>query len=182
MNKLHVWKTNPYDYYVGELVSEDNGVWIVKTSDGKIVYETIIGAEIVDWKIKTIQLNAQLLADMIGVSSITSISDEWTQDSSGMHSVFFTEQDIEFRMIVEDADPNIEKEQLLKEVDVLTSTIDQQLDVLDPGGASFLVKSREWFRRKKKRSDAIDPAATLLCGDRILKRLQMMKRIRELEK
>lgn len=84
-------------------------------------------------------------------------------------------------MLAPSVDPATERATLLQEVETQAAVIDKQLDVLDPEGAGFLTKSRNWYLRKKRKADAIDPAGTLLCGDRILNRLHLLKRVKELD-
>lgn len=132
-----------------------------------------------EWQVGVVFDNALIFADMVGLSSITLV-EEFTEPAEGTHAVKFTVGAVEFQMLAPTVDPRIERDALLKEIELQATVIDKQLDVLDPEGAGFLVKSRNWYRRKKKKADAVDPVATLLCGDRLMNRLQLMKRVKEL--
>lgn len=132
-----------------------------------------------DWRLGVVGGNAHLLADMVAASSVALVAD-FTEPPAGAHALRFDAAGVEASFLVPDADVDDERSVLAREIQLQAAVIDSQLDSLDPEGASFLVKSRTWYRRKKKRADAIDPAATLQCGDRILKRLAMMKRLRQL--
>ncbi len=44
----YVYKVAPWNSYVGKLISDNNGVWKVKTFYNEFVYETMIGAEIME--------------------------------------------------------------------------------------------------------------------------------------
>jgi len=132
-----------------------------------------------DWRIGVILGNELIFADHVAASSVTAVT-EFSEVPDGAHPLQLEIEGVEFRFLVPDDDPGVERAALVKELAVLTDVVDKQLDVIDPEGAGFCVKSRNWFRRKKKRADAIDPAATLLCGERILKRLQLLRRLKEL--
>jgi hypothetical protein len=128
--------------------------------------------------------NLLVFAGMTEASSVTFYPGEFPEVPPGMQAEPFKVPLMEGRYLVPVRSAEEERRILMKELETLTEVVDAQLDTIDPAGASFQVKSRAWFRRRigKKKADDIKPEQTILCAERILKRLSILKALRDLER
>jgi len=132
-------------------------------------------------ELRALRENAQLVADMVGASSMAFVPGEYSEVPEGTKAIHFKFGQLEGRMIATKRSIEEERAILVREIDAQAEVVDAQLDLLDPSGASFVNKSRHWFRRgKKKSADTANPTQTILCADRILKRIELLKALKDL--
>jgi hypothetical protein len=128
--------------------------------------------------------NILVFAGMTEVSSVIFYSGDFPEVPPGLQAVPFKVPLLEGRYLAPTRPVEEEQRILLKELETQTAVLDAQLDTLDPAGASFLNKSRAWFRRRtgKKKADDIKPEQTIICAERLLKRLALLKALKDLER
>jgi len=134
-------------------------------------------------ELRVLRENTDLVAEMIGASSIAVVPGEFSEPPEGTRAIDFKFGAFEARMFVPARSREEERARLIRELEQLTEIVDNQLDVLDPAGAWFGKKASLWFRRKtakKKKADDTNPAQSLLCGERLLRRLEILKELKEL--
>lgn len=135
--------------------------------------------------LRILRENGELIAAMVDASSLAIVSGEFSEPPEDMKAVDFSFGAFEARMFVPRPSREEERARLIRELESLTVTVDNQLDALDPAGAHFTKKAALWFRRaktgkKKKGSDEANPEQTILCAERILRRVELLRELRKL--
>lgn len=135
-----------------------------------------------DETLRVIRENASLFAHMVEADTVAVVQGEFSPVPEGHTTLHFKVAGLEGRYVVPKRSVLEEIGIVRRELEQLNETVDNQLDLLDPEGASFQKKSWLWFHRKKgkKKEDAANPEQTILCAERILRQVELMQRLKQL--
>jgi len=135
-----------------------------------------------DETLRVIRENAALFAYMVEADSVAVVQGEFSPVPEGHTAVHFKAGGIEGRYVVPKRSVLEEIGIVRRELEQLNDIVDNQLDLLDPDGASFQKKAWLWFHRKKgkKKEDAANPEQTIICADRILRQVELLQRLKQL--